>query len=211
MKTIENNKNGDLDINDVSGLDIDTSEILREMVNHKLESLGEDLKGKHFYNLKVTKIPTRTDYHTFSFERLSEISRKLINGQTTLGGITNRQFWNRNFIGGFRVLNVEQNNVGNEFPIFTTIYFVYSNSDNLDVKIQKTLSNRLRNIDPTLTFSFNYIGEFESERILKELPRFQYEEYPNNIITKLGEETIQRIYNLEFQTPKYFGQLFKSK
>jgi hypothetical protein len=189
--------------------DYDSNLIFGEMVCTKIEKLGKDLNLKHFYSINITKIPTRTDYHLFSFEKLSEIPRKLINGQNTLGSLTNRQFWSKFFLGGFRLVEVKTGDSIEEFPSFTIKIIVFSEFDNLDIKILKNLSIRLKNIDSTLSLDFQYLGKYDKSVISNEIPDFINTEYPEEIIKKLGQKTINQIIDLEYQTPKYFGRLFK--
>lgn len=183
---------------------------LEEIVNERFERIGNDLVGKHFYSLNITKNPTRINYHQFSFEKLQEISRKLTNGLTTLGSFPNRKFWNRYFIGGVRTISVIQQD-NNEYPSFTINYIVYSDIDNLDVRIKSQLFSRIKMIDQSLVSSFTYIGTFNESTIKKHL------EYSTNIdslspnLIKLGENTIEDIYNNQFQRPRFFGKLFKIK
>jgi hypothetical protein len=208
METILIYQNKDLK-EDLEKYDYDSNLIIGEMVCTKIEKLGKDLNLKHFYSINITKIPTRTDYHLFSFEKLSEISRKLINGQNTLGSLTNRQFWSNFFLGGFRVIDVKTRESIDEFPSFTIKMIVFSEYDNLDVKISKNLSIRLRNIDPTLNLKLDYLGEYDRKTMLDEIPNFVPINCSEGIRKKLGEKTINQIFDLEFQTPRYFGRLFK--
>lgn len=209
METILIYQNKDLK-EDLEKYNYDSNQIIGDMVCTKIEKLGKDLNLKHFYSIIITKIPTRTDYHLFSFDKLSEISRKLINGQNTLGSITNRQFWSNFFLGGFRVIDVKTRESIDEFPTFTIKMIVFSEFDNLDVKISKNLSIRLRNIDPTLNLNLDYLGEYDRKTMLEEIPNFVPINCSEGIRKKLGEKTINQIFDLEFQTPRYFGRLFKS-
>ena len=197
-------------IEDLEYYDYDSNLIMGDMVCTKIEKLGKDLNLKHFYSLNITKIPTRTDYHLFSFEKLSEIPRKLINGQNTLGSHTNRQFWSKFFLGGFRFVEVKSGESIEEFPSFTMKIIVFSEFDNLDVKILKNLSIRLKNIDSKLSLQFEYLGQYNRKTILEEISNFVPINCSEGIRKKLGEKTINQIFDLEYQTPRYFGRLFKS-
>ena len=183
---------------------------LEEIVNERFERIGNDLVGKHFYSLNVTKIPTRINYHQFTFEKLQEISRKLTNGLSTIGSIPNRKFWNRYFIGGVRTISVIQHE-NNEYPSFTLNYIIYSEIDNLDIRIKSQLFSRIKMIDPTLVSSFSYIGRFGESTIKDHLDYSTNIDLSTQNLMKLGENTIDDIYNNKFQRPRFFGKLFKIK
>lgn len=183
---------------------------LDKVVSDKFELIKNDLVGKHFYSLKITKNLTRTNYHLFRFEQLQEISRKLTNGLTSLGTIPNRKFWNKYIIGGVRTISITSNN-RNEYPSFTLNYLVYSDIDNLDVRIKSQLFTRIRLIDPTLEVSFIYIGKYDETTISKNLDYSTDVDFSSPDLLKLDENTIEDIYNNQFQRPRYFGKLFKFK
>jgi hypothetical protein len=145
---------------------------LDEVVSDKFEIIKNDLEGKHFYSLKITKNLTRTNYHLFRFEQLQESSRRLTNGLTSLGTIPNRKFWNKYIIGGVRTISITDNNT-NVYPSFTLNYLVYSDIDNLDVKIKSQLLTRIRMIDPSLEVSFCYIGKYDDTTISNNLLMFR--------------------------------------
>ena len=181
---------------------------LYEVVSNKFELIKKDLLGKHFYSLKITKNTTRTNYHLFRFEQLQEISRKLTNGLTTLGTIPNRKFWNKYIIGGVRTISITDNNV-NVYPSFTLNYLIYSDIDNLDVRIKSQLLTRIRMIDPTLEVSFSYIGTYYDTLISDHLDFSTHVDFLSPILLKLNENTIEDIYNNQYQRPRFFGKLFK--
>ena len=96
--------NDKLCVNDIcSLLSSEQSLTSHHLSNMKLSGiLGSTREGKNIYYLKITKTPSRINYHTFDFEKLNDISRKLVNGMTSLGSIPNRKFWNKYFQGGVR-------------------------------------------------------------------------------------------------------------
>jgi hypothetical protein len=186
------------------------TEHLIELVSGKFLKLGNDHPKLHLYQIKIDKTPTRKDYHLFSFDLLHQISRKLTNSQTSLGSVTNRKFWNKYFLGGVRLIHVSQREYS-EFPTFSIIYFLVSETDNLDVRISKSLSIRLKSIDPTLDYSFDYIGRYETGLINKHIPQYRDLDLSTDVITKLGTDVVEEIYRTEFQRPRFLGSLFKSK
>lgn len=183
---------------------------LNEVVSDKFEIIKNDLEGKHFYSLKITKHTTRVNYHIFKFEQLQEISRKLTNGLTTLGTIPNRKFWNKYIIGGVRTISITDNNV-NVYPSFTLNYLIYSDVDNLDVRIKSQLLTRIRMIDPSLEVSFSYIGTFNELTISDNLDYSTHVDFSSPTLLKFNENTIEDIYNNQYQRPRFFGKLFKMK
>lgn len=196
-----------------SGIYLHTDFVIRpldEVVSDKFEIIKNDLVGKHFYSLKITKNLTRTNYHLFRFEQLQESSRKLTNGLTTLGTIPNRKFWNKYIIGGVRTISITDNNP-NEYPSFTLNYLVYSDIDNLDVRIKSQLLTRIRMIDPNLEVSFSYVGKYGETTISNNLDYSTDVDFSSPNLLKLNENTIEDIYNNQFQRPRFFGKLFKTK
>lgn len=178
------------------------------LVFNRVQKLGSDLDGKHFYSLTITKTPSRINYFRFSFEDLQEISRKLTNGLSTFGCIPNRKFWNRYFIGGVRTISIKQDKQ-KEYPSFKLNYLVYSKDDNLDVRIKNQLLTRLKMIDSSLEVSFTYLGTYSDTLIQENLDFSTEVDFYSPTITKLGEDTIQHIFNNQFQRPRFFGKLFK--
>ena len=190
--------------------DFSAKQNIRDLVMDRVQKVGTDLEGKHFYSLIITKTPTRINYHQFTFEKLQEISRKLTNGLSTLGCVPNRKFWNRYFIGGLRTTSI---NLGeqNEYPSFSLNYMVYSDNDNLDVRIKNHLFTRIKMIDSTLDNSFSYLGTYSNSLIKENLVYSTDVNFSTPTIYKLGENTIQNIFNNQFQRPRFFGKLFKPK
>jgi len=180
-----------------------------DLITGRFQKIGNDLNGKHFYSLKIIQTPTRINYHQFSFDRLQEISRKLTNGLTTLGFIPNRKFWNRYFIGGVRTISIKQEEQ-NEYPSFTLNYLIYSDVDNLDVRIKPSLMTRIKMIDPSLQSSFTYLGSYSENIILENIEYKTDVVFSSPNIHKLGEKNVGDVFRNQFQRPRFFGQLFKS-
>ena len=97
--------------------EVDANQHLREMVRIRLENNKKEFDEMFWYKLKITKTPTRNNYHQFSFEKLQEISRKLTNSLQTFGFVPNRIFFKKHFLGGIRTIKIEQLDV-NCFPSF---------------------------------------------------------------------------------------------
>jgi hypothetical protein len=179
-------------------------------IHNKLHVQNESLTKKEFYILRISKQPNRTNYHKFQVSQIQEISRKLVNGLRTFGSKTNREFWKENFLGGIRTSTIVQDNK-EDFPIFTLNYLLFSDKDNLDVKIKNNLITRIKFIDSTLKVEFNYIGGFKDiiiDEMLK--PRTEVD-FDSNGIEKLGDENKKSIIKNYFQKPTFFGDLFRSK
>jgi len=163
-----------------------------------------------FYKLAIKKTPSRTDYHTFSFDNFKEISRKLINGLASFGRVTNRDFWKKYFFGGVKTVSIYQENMEN-YPIFFLNYLIYTKFDNLDVLIKNVLIARIKMIDPTLSISFEYMGNYDKTIILENLEVSTDVQYSSNGILKLGEVNLTKILNNNFQRPCFLGELYKNR
>ena len=190
--------------------DFEASQYLNYLVLAKLQTFSSELNGKHCYSLTVTHTPQRKNYHLFSFEYLQEISRKLTNGLNSLGSISNRKFWSRYFLGGVRTISVTRE-LCNDYPSFHLNFLVYSNYDDLDIRLKQNMSMRIRFIDTSLTFSLMYLGKYSSETIQNGLPTFQQIEMGDDYYIKFGQDTIEQINKLPFQRPRFFGRLFKTR
>ncbi len=207
METLQTIKNYFLD-DEFFTDDFDAKQNLTNQITGRFQKSGGDFKGKHFYSLKITKIPTRTNYHQFTFEKLQDISRKLTNGLTTYGSIPNRKYWNKYFIGGVRTISIKQEKE-NEYPSFTLNYLVYSDYDNLDVRIKTHLFTRIRMVDLSLEISFDYLGSYNQSVILDNIEHGTEVDFSSPSLQKLGDKNLEDIYNNQFQRPRFFGRLFK--
>ena len=196
------NENTDYDL-------IDKNHI-RDLIVDRFEKQKSKIEGKYLYSLNLQLTLTRENYDTFSMEKLQSISRKLTNGMSSFGGVTYRQLFNNNFLGGVRTISVVDEEF-NEYPTFSLNYLVYSNIDNLDIRLLKPLTFRIKMIDPKITFSINYIGKYTPELLSSNIDYRTEVDYNNPVLKKLGEETIDEIFNNQFQRPRFMGQLYKLK
>ncbi len=69
------------------------SNIIMDRVNKQTTILG----GHHIYKLTLSIKPSRVDYHSFSVDELNQVSRRLTNGMSSLGMVSNRSLWNQYF------------------------------------------------------------------------------------------------------------------
>ena len=196
------NENTDYDL-------IDKNHI-RDLIVDRFEKQKSKIEGKYLYSLNLQLTLTRENYDTFSMEKLQSISRKLTNGMSSFGGVTYRQLFNNNFLGGVRTISVVDEEF-NEYPTFSLNYLVYSHIDNLDIRLLKPLTFRIKMIDPKITFSINYIGKYTPELLSSNIDYRTEVDYNNPVLKKLGEETIDEIFNNQFQRPRFMGQLYKLK
>jgi len=196
------NENTDYDL-------IDKNHI-RNLIVDRFEKQKSKIEGKYLYSLNLQLTLTRENYDTFSMEKLQSISRKLTNGMSSFGGVTYRQLFNNNFLGGVRTISVVDEEF-NEYPTFSLNYLVYSHIDNLDIRLLKPLTFRIKMIDPKITFSINYIGKYTPELLSSNIDYRTEVDYNNPVLKKLGEETIDEIFNNQFQRPRFIGQLYKLK
>jgi len=196
------NENTDYDL-------IDKNHI-RNLIVDRFEKQKSKIEGKYLYSLNLQLTLTRENYDTFSMEKLQSISRKLTNGMSSFGGVTYRQLFNNNFLGGVRTISVVDEEF-NEYPTFSLNYLVYSHIDNLDIRLLKPLTFRIKMIDPKITFSINYIGKYTPELLSSNIDYRTEVDYNSPVLKKLGEETIDEIFNNQFQRPRFMGQLYKLK
>lgn len=182
---------------------------LINQITDKLETKSPWVNDKFFYKLIIKKTPSRTDYHSFSFDNFREISRKMVNGLASIGRVSNRAFWKKYFVGGLKTMSIYQENE-ESYPVFNQNYLLYSKYDNLDVQIKSILVARIKMIDPTLSVSFEYLGNYEKTLILEHL-EVSTNVYYNSIgILKLGEYNIDKLLKNNFQRPCFLGELYKS-
>jgi len=183
---------------------------IRDLIVDRFEKQKSTIEDKYLYSLTLQILPTRENYYTFRMDKLQEISRKLTNGMSSLGGISNRKFWNDNFTGGVRTISVVKEEF-NDYPSFSLNYLVYSDIDNLDIRLLKPLIFRIKMIDPKITFSINYLGKYTSELLSSNIDYRTEVDYNSPVLKKLGEETLDEIFNNQFQRPRFMGSLYKLK
>ena len=196
--------------NESTDYDLIDKNHIRDLIVDRFEKQKSKIEGKYLYSLNLQLTLTRENYDTFSMEKLQSISRKLTNGMSSFGGVTYRQLFNNNFLGGVRTISVVDEEF-NEYPTFSLNYLVYSHIDNLDIRLLKPLTFRIKMIDPKITFSINYIGKYTPELLSSNIDYRTEVDYNNPVLKKLGEETIDEIFNNQFQRPRFMGQLYKLK
>ena len=196
--------------NESTDYDLIDKNHIRDLIVDRFEKQKSKIEGKYLYSLNLQLTLTRENYDTFSMEKLQSISRKLTNGMSSFGGVTYRQLFNNNFLGGVRTISVVDEEF-NEYPTFSLNYLVYSNIDNLDIRLLKPLTFRIKMIDPKITFSINYIGKYTPELLSSNIDYRTEVNYNSPVLKKLGEETIAEIFNNQFQRPRFMGQLYKLK
>ncbi|GGD79005.1 hypothetical protein GCM10011514_48800 [Emticicia aquatilis] len=173
----------------------------------KLDTQSPWSNDKYFYKLTIAKTPLRTNYHIFSFEDFKAISRKITNGVASIGRVANRYFWNKYFIGGVKVVSIIQENE-QSYPTFKLKFLLYSNYDNLDVLIKAGLTSRIRKIDPLLSVSFDYLGNYD-KLLITDYTNALNSIYSNSeTLNKLGEINMKQILNNKTQKPYFLGDLY---
>ena len=194
--------------NESTDCDLIDKNHIRDLIVDRFEKQKSKIEGKYLYSLNLQLTLTRENYDTFSMEKLQSISRKLTNGMSSFGGVTYRQLFNNNFLGGVRTISVVDEEF-NEYPTFSLNYLVYSHIDNLDIRLLKPLTFRIKMIDPKITFSINYIGKYTPELLSSNIDYRTEVDYNSPVFKKLGEETIDEIFNNQFQRPRFIGGLYK--
>lgn len=196
--------------NEYTDYDLVDKNHIRDMVVGRFETLQPNIKDKHLYSLKLQLKPSRLDYHQFNIEILQDISRRLTNGMSVLGTMSNRFFWNTSFTGGVRTISIVEEEL-NDYPVFSLNYIVYSPIDNLDNRVMKQLVLRVRMINPSVKMSMNYLGRYTPELLSSHIDYRTEVNYDNPVLYKLGEKTIDDIYHNQFQRPRFIGELYKLK
>ena len=186
---------------------VDTNHV-KNVVMDRVMKQSSTLEGQHLYSLTLSITPTRTDYHTFTMEKFHEVSRTPTTGMMSLGMVSNRQFWNDHFSSGVRTTSICDDG-NNEYPTFSLNYLMCSVIDNLDVRVIKQLTLRIRMIDPRIKFSFQYLGPYSPKLFGTSINYRTDVQFNNPILQKLGEKTIEEIFHNQFQRPRFLGGLYK--
>jgi len=180
------------------------SNMIMDRVNKQKTILG----GHHIYKLTLSLKPSRVDYHSFSMDYLNDVSRRLTNGMSSLGMVSNRKFWNEHFVCGVRTTSITDSGL-TDYPTFTLNYVLCGREDNLDVRLNKQLTLRIKMIDPRLKFDFQFIGQFTPELFCSTINYDTDVENNNPTLQKLGEKVMDEIYHNQFQRPRFLGGLYK--
>ncbi len=173
----------------------------------KLDTKSPWSNDKYFYKLTIAKTPLRTNYHVFSFEDFKGISRKITNGVASIGRVSNRYFWNKYFIGGVKVFSIIQENE-QTYPTFKLIFLLYSDYDNLDVLIKAGLTSRIKKIDPLLSVSFDYLGNYNKSLITDYINALNSIYSNSETLHKLGETNMKQILRNKTQKLYFLGDLY---
>ena len=198
-------------IEEMMGTDVsDFPSYINEIIDDKLSKISQDLTIYHYYTITIDKHITRTNYHSFDMEKVQDISRKFTNGLSTLGSVTNRQFFSNHFVGGIKTTSIHQSS-SEDYPVISLNYGLFSNDDNLDIRIKSQLTTRIKMIDHTLVPRIEYHGKFSHGNVMETIPNLTQVDYSSIPVKKLHNRTIQQIFDNNFQRPRYFGILYKVK
>jgi hypothetical protein len=193
------------------GTDVsDFPSYINEIIDDKLSKISQDLTIYHYYTITIDKHITRTNYHSFDMEKVQDISRKFTNGLSTLGSVTNRQFFSNHFVGGIKTTSIHQSSP-EDYPVISLNYGLFSKDDNLDIRIKSQLTTRIKMIDHTLVPRIEYHGKFSHGNVMATIPNLTQVDYSSVPVKKLHNHTIQQIFDNNFQRPRYFGILYKVK
>ena len=198
-------------IEEMMGTDVsEFPSYINEVIDDKLSKIGQDLTQYHYYSITIDKHITRTNYHSFDMEKVQDISRKFTNGLSTLGSVTNRQFFSNHFVGGIKTTSIHQSSP-EDYPVISLNYGLFSKDDNLDIRIKSQLTTRIKMIDHTLIPQIEYHGKFSHGNVMETIPNLTQVDYSSAPVKKLHNRTIQQIFDNNFQRPRYFGILYKVK
>jgi hypothetical protein len=162
----------------------------------------------HTYVLNILFPINRITYHRFYLkDRVLEI-RKFTNGKNSIRGITNRDLFSNNFIGGTKKTIVK---FENSTPIIGFCFILFSSQNNLDVKIKTQIELRLKLINPNYFIEFDYINNgvlvdaingIENEDHLKSQKII--EEY-DEIVKYIGEQNTRDLIKMVNKKPIKIG------
>lgn len=172
----------------------------------------EDLKifSKHFYKLTISLKPDRQTYFRFSLDPLKKSGRELINGLSSLSSVSNRFWWTLFVNAGCRYYSIDQKDE-NDFPIFNNHFILYSEKDNLDVRMDTQLKYRLKKISRHLEYKFEYLGLYDIKTIENSIKLGVSVFYGSQPLIKLGDEIIREINKIKEQRPIVFGEKYNKK
>jgi hypothetical protein len=194
--------------NDYTDYEVVEMNHIRDTIIARFEMLQPTIKDKHLYSIKLQLKPSRQDYHRFGIEILNEISRRLTNGMSVLGTMSNRKFWNSCFLGSARTISIVEEDF-NDYPVFSLNFILYSHIDNLDDRILKQLALRTKMINPSVRLTMNYLGTYTTDLLCSHIDYRTEVNFDNPVLSKLGEKTIDDIYHNQFQRPRFLGGLYK--
>jgi hypothetical protein len=187
----------------------DTRKIYQiEKFTGNLETL--DLQNKHFYILEITHQPKRETYYRFTLNPLKKVGRELINGLSSISGVSNRKWFKMYVESGLKFYTIKQLDK-EDYPIFKLSLLMFSSKDDLDTRMHHQLKFRIRKIHKDLEFKFNYIGKFDKSKIMNQLDvesAFDIESAP---FQKFDDELRNEINKIKSDRPTIFGKLYQKK
>jgi hypothetical protein len=178
----------------------------------KLFGIDEDIQilSKHFYHLTISVKPTRETYHHFSLDPFKKTGRELINGLSSISSVSNRSWWNLFVKSGCRYYSIDQKDE-NDYPTFNNHFLFYGDKDNIDCRMNIQLKYRLRKISKSLTYTFEYLGQYDTKKIQDSIKIGVSVNYESTPIMKLGDEIRDEIYKIKEQRPITFGDKYNKK
>jgi hypothetical protein len=169
-----------------------------------------EISNKHFYLLEIILQPTRETYFRFSLNPLKKAGRELINGLSSISGISNRKWWSLYVNSGIKYYSVSQPDK-DDYPIFKLNFLMYSSKDNLESRTQTQLKCRLNKIHKELSYKYTYLGQFDLEKIMENVdPSINYD-IESAPVKKLDEYLIRDINYLHDNRPVVFGRQYSKK
>ena len=178
----------------------------------KLFGIEEDIQilSKHFYHLVISVKPDRLTYHHFSLDPLKKTGRELINGLSSISSVSNRKWWSMWVESGCRYFSVEQKDK-NDYPTFNNHFLFYGDKDNLDNRMAVQLKYRLKKISRHLNYTFDYLGQYDINKIQDSIKIGVSVDYDSIPMLKLGDEIRDEIYKIKNQRPITFGDKYNKK
>jgi hypothetical protein len=180
-----------------------------EKFTGNLES--EIIENYHFYILEITHKPNRETYFRFTLNPLKKAGRDLVNGLSSISGVSNRKWWKMFVEAGIKFYSIKQVDK-EDFPTYKLSFLMYSKKDNIDNRMHHQLKYRLMKINKNLEFNFKYIGKYDLDKIIASVDIAVDFDYLSIPIQKLDIGLIMDMNKMKNEKAVIFGrQYYKNK
>lgn len=167
----------------------------------------EDILNKHFYLLEISHQPTRETYFRFSLNPIKKAGRDLINGLSSISGVSNRKWFKMFIESGIKYFSVSQPDLEN-YPIIKLNFLMYSSKDDLDTRINLQLKYRLHKINKDLDYQLTYIGTYDIDKIMNYVNTTIQFDYNSAPVKKIDIDLLSELNKLKESKPVIFGKQY---
>lgn len=189
--------------------DNERAKINIEKIVDLLTSNSIPLMNKEFYLLSISLKPNLSNYKRFNINSIKTVGRSLINDLSSIGSVSNREWWSMNIDAGVRYISIKQDNL-NEFPTFNVHFIVYSSKGDLDMKMDKQLKFRLNKLNRNFIYSFLQLGKYNKQKIENLISIGVDIDLDSKPVKSLGKHNVEEILKLKDQKPILFGARYNS-